>query len=410
MNALEVAEILRRYNALNAPLADAYEPQAVGYNAFQIGLDGPTRAASAEPPTFWDKLGELGRLWYDRLIGEPISAMGRIGGAIRGEQTYGPIDEVNLPRVVAQKQAQDVLEALGLYSGPSILAGKPAANVLSVFGGVRAKKAPLFSQEVAERALAAGKPKEEVWQHTGWMLGKDGKWRFEIDDSAAKIYGPKDAKTMGEIAKAVNSRVNHLETPSLRHYLKHDELFAQYPELQDVRVSVVPRDASKLEGARGAFSENSNVIYIADDLSPSEAIRTMLHEIQHWVQKKEGFSRGGKADTNMWLSQDMRPELLKEAKRIFDEWKPASYSEFWGSEDVVPEGIRAYKAYLKEFNSPKASRERWLAAQEAAPMRIYGRLHGEQEARNTAERFLLNAFGRAENYPLFSDDIVVRMK
>lgn len=110
MNAVELATLLRRHNALSQPPVDAYEPQAVGLNAFQVGIDGPVYPQPADTNAgFWAKAGELGRLWYERLIGGPLSAMQRVGGALAGKQPYGPVDEINLPSVIAEKQAQDVL-------------------------------------------------------------------------------------------------------------------------------------------------------------------------------------------------------------------------------------------------------------------------------------------------------------
>ena len=39
-----------------------------------------------------------------------------------------------------------------------------------------------------------GKSELEIFQETGWFRGADGKWRFEIDDSEAKIYRKGDAE------------------------------------------------------------------------------------------------------------------------------------------------------------------------------------------------------------------------
>lgn len=259
-------------------------------------------------------------------------------------------------------------------------------NALSVFGGLRAKLAPREMREVAEKAISAGRPEKEVWEHTGWMRGKDGKWRFEIDDSAARLYGPKDAETIVDVAKSVNMRLGKNEIPSLKHYLKHDELFAQYPELRDVMVAVMPRNVDPLKGANAAFSDR-NVVYVASDLEPKRALRSMIHEIQHWVQKKEGFARGGSASRDMWQRPELYDELRKEARAELDEMLP-----------------------LLRGASPEAKRDAVQLAVESAQGKVYDRLLGEQEARTAAERLWWDTLRRSREMPRYADNAIVWVK
>lgn len=93
--------------------------------------------------------------------------------------------------------------------------------------------------------------------------GVDGKPRFEVDDSGAKIKNP-NGKMLGEI-------------------LDHPELFKNYPELQNMTVRVDPN----LRG-NGEFQpwDNSITVKSASDLG------TLLHETQHGIQTKEGFAKG----------------------------------------------------------------------------------------------------------------------
>lgn len=66
-----------------------------------------------------------------------------------------------------------------------------------------------------------------LYHYTGWHKGKDGKWRFEIDDSKMKIS--KDI-----------SNYMRLGDP-----LKHDELFAAYPNIIVMPNGAVFRFASE---------------------------------------------------------------------------------------------------------------------------------------------------------------------
>ena len=98
--------------------------------------------------------------------------------------------------------------------------------------------------------------------------GVDGKPRFEIDDSRAKIANPNGA-TLGEV-------------------LDHPELYKNYPDLANT--PVLPENNPTLKG-----SFDGNTIRVNRLFSDSSKKGTILHELQHAVQKKEKFSEGGDA-------------------------------------------------------------------------------------------------------------------
>ena len=77
------------------------------------------------------------------------------------------------------------------------------------------------------------------------------------------------------------------------HFLDNQRLFKQYPELTNVRVKTHYRDT---DGSTGVFNDKDRTISLAHDMTPEAAKDTLIHEIQHWVQKKEGFARGGSGD------------------------------------------------------------------------------------------------------------------
>lgn len=56
------------------------------------------------------------------------------------------------------------------------------------FAGVNALNADMSKLHEAEALLQRGIVREEVFEKTGWFLGDDGKWRFEIDDSMDYLY------------------------------------------------------------------------------------------------------------------------------------------------------------------------------------------------------------------------------
>jgi hypothetical protein len=280
--------------ALGGMLGNVYRKDAIGADnglwyqsitgrpldasRFQVDFGGEEKPDTASDWTSYHTAPESAGMLLDTMFGEGVRAAGRVGGALRGEGGY-EIDEINDPKTVARAKVKDVLDALSLYSGPGILAGKPSASGLSVFGGLRAANPKVRMQQVAEVALAAGKDPNEVWKLTGWRKGSEGAWKFEIDDSKALF---------------VPERMREGDAVKLPDVFKHERLFEQYPELAQVKVRYGHPES--MEGLSGVFDPKSNAITLKPGGTPEKIKGTLLHEIQHWVQKKEGFAFGTKYD------------------------------------------------------------------------------------------------------------------
>jgi len=68
----------------------------------------------------------------------------------------------------------------------------------STFGGVKAKTANLKLQRIAEDMEKAGASRDQIIKETGWFKGVDGKWRFEIDDSGARLRSNEEVAAIGD--------------------------------------------------------------------------------------------------------------------------------------------------------------------------------------------------------------------
>jgi hypothetical protein len=240
------------------------------------------------------------------------------------------------------------------------------------YGGRGAENANLDELDRAKRLLAQGVDKDAVRRDTGWFRGADGQWRFEIDDSGliysktGNILGYADsaraqheyaAKWLaltsaemtdaqrGELAEYIKQRNNGEFSQELYNklteywgtafeeyaaakeamlarsnasgvtvgdYIKHDELFGQYPHLKDL--GLIFEDLGS--GEKGYF----NGLEIVIDRSLKDAPeKTLLHEIQHAIQRFEGFSKG--ASVEYWNRQleagknvRTRAQLMEEAR------------------------------------------------------------------------------------------------
>lgn len=195
---------------------------------------------------------------------------------------------------------------------------------------------------VAESMRAQGKTPQEIRLATGWEQGADGKWRYEIPDFKFKDgwdSAVRDARSRldSEYAKRQENVSDDSEFLALEEQLAAEkrklivsrnlseivdapELFSAYPQLKDLTVEFGPLP----DRVGGYFSEDRNVIRLPLDsaISSKQARSTLVHEVQHAVQRIEGFTRGSNPEAfplkSFALWRDM--ERLRELRRS-DAWK-----------------------------------------------------------------------------------------
>lgn len=127
---------------------------------------------------------------------------------------------------------------------------------------------------------------EEIYRQTGWILGADGKWRFEIPDNLDAV----DYGVLHENGEAKLSEV-----------YDNPKLYMAYPQLQDIPVVM----ENGMENSAG--STNGLRIRIA----PKAGKTTLLHEIQHIIQGYENFASGGSPDSVINRIEDRVYSLKK---------------------------------------------------------------------------------------------------
>ena len=161
-----------------------------------------------------------------------------------------------------------------------------------IIGGVNAKTANLEALEQAKEMVGTGIPREQIWQDTGWFKGVDDKWRFEIDDSAAKLNFDKFTKFDPETAIG---GYTDIDAQTMSDVFKHDDLYSNYPEAGDIRASLTVSDVAEPQNLGGVYMPSRNSIE-AVGVNQPRVRSTSLHELQHNVQEGENFARGGNAD------------------------------------------------------------------------------------------------------------------
>lgn len=120
------------------------------------------------------------------------------------------------------------------------------------FAGRKSEMAPVQKLPRAVQMLNAGKGMEEIRKETGWFMGQDKRWRYEISDENAKI---KEGVKFGGA-----------KTYRLEQILDHNELFKAYPELRNLKVSL-----KVSRGRKAGTYDRSNktlTIYVNKVLKP----------------------------------------------------------------------------------------------------------------------------------------------
>lgn len=181
-----------------------------------------------------------------------------------------------------------------------------ALGAIYAIGGKRAIGAPKALMEAAERMEGRGRTPEEVWDATGTYRGIEGKQRFEIDDSGAKIIGldkvfqtPKPAGFLARMlgrTPGVRPGVKEANNVPLINVLHHPKLFNAYPFLRQMRVNLAY--GAPKEGTLRFRDKGKTRIYKpieAAGQTPDELLEVLMHEIQHYIQDREGFARGSDA-------------------------------------------------------------------------------------------------------------------
>ena len=275
--------------------------------------------------------------------------------------------------------------------------GVPAGSI-GMFAGRMAKTADQNKLKQAEKMIADGKNRDEVWKETGWYKDVDGQMKFEIDDSKVDFDN--------ESYKRFRRMREGSEVP-LSTTFPHKEIAKAYPigarsptGVGDPWKGIGFDDAVLIRGVSqegggsaspGGFDYvNLNTGYEGPKLARPGMRSTMLHEIQHLIQGKEGFGIGGDLDKRFVpaMPKSVKNKLAKLEKK---------YKSLEGGS---PERI-------KLVNEHSALNDQYTL------FGNYQRLAGEAEARNVQTRKDMTPSQRKKTTPWSTldvpeDELIVR--
>ena len=250
---------------------------------------------------------------------------------------------------------------------------------------------------------------QEIWKETGTVRGPDGMWRQEISDKLTTLKGqPYKDVIMGAYDRGVLKTGDQLYKTTVDDVFFHHGLKEAYPEVMNIETQMM-RKGSDAKGSLSTGGKNQ-VLQVREDLLAEPARSTMLHELQHAIQEKEGFGVGGNTDTmdRMIGKVKDRAFLIKET----DEYKVAEQELNKLADDFFTNKISKEDFYAGE----QALRQKYPVMNEYRdasdmvqyfgndPSDAYRRLMGEAEARLTQTRRNLSPEERKQYFPFEFQD------
>jgi len=319
------------------------------------------------------------------------------------ERTLHPLEAL---AGAAQRTMDDPTAAALDWSSP--MAGS-LSGLAGIFAGKSAKTADLAKLLRAEELAKAGVPDAQIWKETGWTFGFPDKMpRFEIPDVDATMK----ASQTGDIGRHEYGSV-----------ITHPELTQAYPTMQDIQFShersayfnpnenriaidkavtgklgdqqiaraqeriykvaakmqekgtLTDSAEKRLSAMLDAIGNNPRLLNSADTKVFDKS--TTLHELQHAIQQREGFARGGSPQS---MTGYVYEQINNPSNPVWVEMMDA-------------------KARGK-FTKADKLRDK-LIAQERANNKLdaYRSLAGEAEARLTQARMNMTSEQRLHSYP-----------
>lgn len=320
----------------------------------------------------------------------------------------------------------------------------------------------LDNLSVAREMEVAKKDAKAIKLATGWERGTDGKWRYEIPD--LKYFSKGDAgykKARGkqpwskeldglsdrifdgeELSESEYQRFDELaqkeekfkkdylnrEKQHLADWVENDELFKAYPDLK--RVKMVFTDQLPVNVV-GSYNEREHTIVVNTNYV-GDIDSVLAHEVQHAIQKIEGFARGGNPESMQerfnaakkeWRARAWADELRYKAdemgehynqaaveKALIDEYKEMGMDndEWMPDKETRMKGFnyfargyadRSMDADIKNFRLAESTRA------DFSPYVEYTKLGGEVESRNVEHRMNMTPEERRASLAAETEDV-----
>jgi hypothetical protein len=357
-----------------------------------------------------------------RQAGEGLLA----GAGFTGDVMQGKVD-LQEPATTVEAIGHGLNAMSGGGGGALAAAGREGLSA-GTFGGKLAAKAlaskgegrVLKAIEWAELADKEGMSPDSIWRetakqlegtpYTGVQKGVDGKWRFEIDDSPMSLNQDKVATERskwafkgGEITK-IPHKVRTEYTGTTGDAIDHPALFNAYEGLGQAPMHVRPT----LRGARGGYAPGQDQFYLAHKAYNKQKQNRMvpisqmedvaLHELQHGIQAREGFTPGSAPS---YAAQEVMPALSERLLSL-----RVRAERIAKGESGLPPLTKAEANELERLKVAvdRVSGEQGYNYPNDFHYKLYHHNAGEVEARNVAARRKMNSYERRATPPWKTED------
>lgn len=304
-------------------------------------------------------------------------------------------------------QIKSALENVGAFSLDNndiryrFIGEKGAANL------DRAEEATirLDNLAIAREMEFVGKHALSIKIATGWERGADDKWRYEDSDLR------------------VNDKVHFFKSENGYYSLMlselngDDRLFDEYPELAGISVTVKDGVIEK------AFLNDSIIEITGNFVSEGQLLpdkknafeNILSHEIQHAIQDKEGFARGGSPEE----FKDTKLEVLRDINYFTDGdfLKGSTITDTNSIREALEKKNPYLNSTIAEIYGDKLQKiavkygysdlSQLIDSYESLPSALgqYHKLSGEVEARNVQSRMNMTPEERRNSLARLTEDV-----
>lgn len=208
------------------------------------------------------------------IIKRILNALERFIARIRGKDAYLAVEQRQAAERLRDMLTGELKRAYGTDVKGEAAVENDGGKRHSL-AGANSRTADLNSLGGAYQMYQNGVSMDTIRKRTGWWLGKDGKWRYEISDKEMR-FNPdgfvKNPTTVGD-------------------YVKHDRLFAAYPWIMDVNV-LMSENVAGDPNSLGRYVPSENFIELKTGVPTEKTKHVLIHELQHAIQNKEHFTNG----------------------------------------------------------------------------------------------------------------------
>ena len=350
-------------------------------------------------------------------------------GANETAQQFALRDKINAGDKNALEQYRNLEKTIQNKLFDVALNFNPAA--VGMFIGKGAKTWDAAAAAKAEKRLSAGDDARKVWSELGVFRGPDGHLRQEIPDNNSAVKEMIPPNFQQELARksgrdyidipvsersAINKEADRLlsewqasdHASPLYGVLSHQQLRQAYPDTEDI---VAMKQRGPAQGSYGG-----NELRYGGGLTDGSQRSTVIHELQHAIQQREGWAKGGSPEQmavekakakNDWDYWSNIAAIRQEAERNGGNIDKAAkeIGELFDFQPTLEHRMAALNTPLKTLQT-KAEQAQ-SAMFPYSEHEAYRRLAGEAEARATQARMNMDMAQRRATFPLDSYDVPV---